>query len=120
MSTQSVVVPLPVLMKDEEKYSGLVDVLDQLEAWVHEIYAEIKAGLCNPADEDHIPPGPPIAAPSRPDQSLSYVLPVPSEDNPLVKVKIPCFGDQLTRVRLAGAKAGCHAVRDRLDCRLAC
>ena len=35
-------------------------------------------------------------------------------------VKIPCFGDQLTNVRLAGAKdlraeAGCHTARDRLD-----
>ena len=116
MSTQSVVVPLPVLMKDEKKYSDLVDVLDQLEAWVHEIYS--KAGFCNPADEDHIPPGPPIVAPSRPDQPLSHVPPVPSEDDPLVKVKIPCFGDQLTRVRLAGAKdlrAGSHTARDRLD-----
>ena len=29
MRTQSVVVPLPVLMKDEKKYSDLVDVLDR-------------------------------------------------------------------------------------------
>jgi len=116
MRTQSVVVPLPVLMKDEKKYSDLVDVLDQLEAWVREIYA--KAGLCNPAEEDHIPPAPPILAPSRPDQPSSHLPPVPSEDDPLVDVKIPCFGDQLTRVRLAGAKdlrVGCHTPRDRLD-----
>ena len=44
MGTQSVVVPLLVLMKDEKKYSDLVDVLDQLEVWVREIYA--KAGRC--------------------------------------------------------------------------
>ena len=102
MRTQSVVVPLPVLMKDEKKYSDLVDVLDQLETWVHEMYA--KAGLCNPAEEDHIPPGPPIVAPSRPDQPSSHIPAVPSEDDPLMNVKIPCCGDQLTRVRLAGAK----------------
>ena len=34
MSTASVVVPLPVLMKDEKKYAEVVDVLDQLEVWV--------------------------------------------------------------------------------------
>ena len=34
MSAQSVVVPLPVLMKDEKKYAEVVDVLDQLEVWV--------------------------------------------------------------------------------------
>ena len=116
MRTQSVVLPLPVLMKDEKKYSDLIDVLDQLEAWVHELYA--KAGLCNPAEEDHIPLGPPIVAPSKPDQPSSHLSPVPSEDDPLMNVKIPCFGDQLTRVRLAGAKdlrAGCHSARDRLD-----
>ena len=116
MSSQSVVVPLPVLMKDEKKYSDLVDVLDQLEAWVRDIYA--KAGLCAPPDEDHVPSGPPIAAPSRPDQPASHVPPVPAADDPLAKVKIPCFGDQLTRVRLAGAKdlrAGSHTPQDRLD-----
>ena len=116
MSTRSLVVPLPVLMKDEKKYSDLVDVLDQLEAWVREIY--VKAGLCAPLDEDHVPPGPPIAAPSRPDQPSSHVPPVPAADDPLAKVRIPCFGDQLTRVRLAGAKdlrAGSHTASDRLD-----
>ena len=40
--------------------------------------------------------------------------------SPLVDVKIPCFGDQLASVRLAGAKdlraeAGCHTARDTLD-----
>ena len=116
MRTQSVVVPLPVLMKDEKKYSDLVDVLDHLEAWVHEMYT--KAGLYNPTEEDHIPPGPPIVAPSRPDQPSSHLPPVPSKDDSFVDVKIPCFKDQLTRVRLAGAKdsrAGCHTARDRLD-----
>lgn len=59
MSSQSIVVPLPVLMKDEKK-ADLVDVFDQMEVCVREIYA--KAGLCAPANEDHIPPGSPIAA----------------------------------------------------------
>ena len=70
MSSQSVVVPSPVLMKDEKKYSDMIDVLDQLEVWVQEIYA--KADLCAPLNEDHILPGPPIMAPSRPDQPASH------------------------------------------------
>ena len=34
MSTSSVVVSLPVLMKDEKKYAEVVNVLDQLEVWI--------------------------------------------------------------------------------------
>ena len=85
MRTQSVVVPLPVLMKDEKNYSDLVDVLDHFEAWVHEMYT--KGGLCNPTEEDHIPPGPPIVAPSRPDQPSSHLPPVPCKDDSFVD---PC------------------------------
>ena len=116
MSSQSVVVPLPVLMKDEKKYADVVDVLDQLESWARELY--VQAGLCDPPDDGNHPPSPPIEAPSRPDQPASHVPPVPELDDPLAKVRIPCFGDQLTRVRLAGAKdlrAGCHTPQDRLD-----
>ena len=116
MSSQSIVVPLPVLMKDEKKYADVVDVLDQLESWARELY--VQAGLCDPPDDGNHQPKPPIAAPSRPDQPASHVPPVPELDDPLPKVRIPCFGDQLTRVRLAGAKdlrAGCHTPQDRLD-----
>ena len=72
MSSQSVVVPLPVLVKDK-KNADLVDALYQMEAWVQEIYA--KAGLCAPVNEDHVPPGPRIATPSRPDQPASRTCP---------------------------------------------
>ena len=116
IALQLVVVPMPVLMKDEKKYSDLVDVLDQLEVWVREIHT--KAGLCGPPVGEHVPPGPPIAAPSRPDQPASHVPPIPQADDPLTTVKIPCFGDNLTRVRLAGAKdlrAGSHTAQDRMD-----
>ena len=49
------------------------------------------------------------------------LLPAPLERerrDPRPGVKVPCFGDQLTRVRLAGAKdlrAGSHTAQDRLD-----
>ena len=77
-----------------------------------------KAGLCAPPEEGHVLPGPPIAAPSRPDQPLSHVPPVTAAADLLVRVRILCFGDQLTRVRLAGAKdlrAGSHTPQDKLD-----
>ena len=45
MSTQSEVVTMPILMKDEKKYAECVDVLDQLEKWTHDIYSS--AGLCS-------------------------------------------------------------------------
>ena len=55
---------------------------------------------------------------SRPDQPASHIPPTTSDEDPLRGVRVPCFGDQLTRVRLAGAKdlrAGCHTARQRLD-----
>ena len=117
MNTKSVVVPLPVLLKDEKKYAEVVDVLDQLELWAREIYS--KAGLCVPADPNHVPPGPVVGRPARLDQPASHVPPaVPQIEDPLANAKIPCYGYQLTRVRLAGAKdlrAGCHTPQNRLD-----
>ena len=116
MSSESVVVPLPVLMKDEKKYADVVDVLDQCEGWLRDLYS--RAGLCPHPDQVHVPPGPPVVGPSRPDQPGSHVPPTPQPDDPMAKIRVPCFGDQLTRVRLAGAKdlrAGAHSPRDRLD-----
>ena len=163
-SKKSEVVIMPILLKDEKKYSDCVDVLDQLEEWTFQIYSG--AGLCgkppttsttattsslNPppststrastatttslpttntrvaTDQTELPlPGqdqpisgtPLISTSSRPDQPQSHLPPVSSDDDPLRGVKIPCFGDQLTRVRLAGAKdlrAGCHTARQRFD-----
>ena len=116
MKMKSEVVTMPVLVKDEKKYGEVVDVLDQLEKWTREIYSA--AGLCPSdlgEDDDRTPP---IATRSRPDQPASHVPPTSSENDPLCGVKIPCFGDQLTRVRFAGAKdlrAGCHSASQRFD-----
>ena len=44
MKSESVVIPLAVLMKDETKFAEVVDVLDQLEVWVHGISS--RAGIC--------------------------------------------------------------------------
>ena len=116
MSLKSEVLTMPIVLKDEKKYADCVDILDQLEKWTHEIYTA--AGLCSaePESSDNNPPM--IGDRSRPDQPASHVPPVTAENDPLQGVKIPCFGDQLTQVRLAGSKdlrSGCHTAKQRLD-----
>ena len=106
MSAKSVVIPFPVLMKDEKKYSEVVDVLDQLETWVYDIHN--KAGLVSHSEVATNPSSPPMPPhslhSSKPDQPLSHVPSVPDPKDPIAGVKVPCIGDQLTRVRFAGAK----------------
>ena len=116
MSTRSEVITMPVVMKDEKKYAECVDVLDQLEKWTYEIYSA--AGLCSSAPESSHESTPVITAHSRRDQPGSHIPPAATASDPLHGIKIPCYGDQLTRVRFAGAKdlrAGCHTPKQRLD-----
>ena len=50
--------------------------------------------------------------------SKNLFLFITTDNDPLCGVKVPCFGDQLTRVRFAGAKdlrAGGHLPKQRLD-----
>ena len=115
MAGKSEVMTLPVLMKDEKKYSDCVDVLDQLETWTHEIYKA--SGLCQDAqassDANDL-----VEVATRPDQPRAHIPPTSTNDDPLKGVKIPCFGDELTRVRFAGARdlrSGCHTAKQRLD-----
>ena len=115
MKSQSQVIPFPVLMNDEKKYSELVDMIDTLESWVHELCS--KAGV-SASHNSGIPvlfSQPQIGTGSHPSQPAEHVPPVHSDD-PLPT--IPCYGDQLSRVRMAGAKdirAGCHTAAERLD-----
>ena len=116
MSAKSEVLTMPMLMKDEKKYSDCVDILDQLEKWTYHIYSA--AGLCSPDKEPSEDTIPTMRATSRPDQPASHAPPVATESDPLHGVKIPCYGDQLSRVRMAGAKdlrAGCHLAKQKLD-----
>ena len=90
MKSKSVVIPFPVMMKDEKKYAELVDVLDQLEQWNQELFS--KACLCSSPDSSNtITPQPLVATTSRPDQPASHIPPVLAEDDPLPK--FPCYGD---------------------------
>ena len=107
---------LPVLMKHEKKYSDCVDVLDQLETWTHEIYkAATSPNESTPQaswDAWDL-----VEVPTRPDQPRVHIPPN-SSDDPLKGVKIPCFDDELTRVRFAGGcdlRSGCHTAKHRLD-----
>ena len=117
MKGKSEVMTLPVLMKDEKKYSDVVDVLDQLEAWTHEIYQAAggpnESTVQASSDAHNL-----VEVPTRPDQPRAHIPPTSSDDDPLKGVKIPCFGDELTRVRFAGARdlrSGCHTAKQRLD-----
>jgi hypothetical protein len=115
MEGKSEIMTLPVLMKDEKKYSDCVDVLDQLKAWTHEIY---EASCLCPSAQATSDTHDVIEVATRPDQSRAHVPPTSSDDDPLKGVKIPCFGNELTRVRLAGARdlrSGCHTAKQRLD-----
>ena len=110
---KSEIMTLPVLMKDEKKYSDCVDVLDQMEQWTHDIYEA--SGLCPQSSSTT---GTLIEVPTQPDQPRAHIPPVPSNSDPLQGIKIPCFGDELTRVRFAGARdlrSGCHTAKQRLD-----
>jgi hypothetical protein len=99
----------------KKKYSDCVDVLDQLEQWTDEIYQA--SGLCNKDTVLSTPP-PLTGTHLHPDQPSSHVPPVVFDNDPLKGIKIPCFGDELARVRFAGARdlrAGCHNAKQRLD-----
>ena len=54
------------MMKDENKYAELVDVLDTMEKWIQQLYS--KAGFANDTSVPVVISGPPIWATSRPDQ----------------------------------------------------
>ena len=92
-SVKSEVITMPIMLKDEKKYADCVDVLDQLEKWTHQIYAS--AGLHKNVEkvEQLVSPAIPVGGTSRPDQPASHFQPVPSADDSLPGIKIPCFGD---------------------------
>ena len=102
------------MFKDEKKYADadVVEILDTFEQWIQEIYT--KAGQLGV--NDGVNPEP-VPACSRPDQPGAHVQ-LEEDKDPMKHVCVPLGGDQLTRVRCAGAKdlhAGGHTAKDRFE-----
>ena len=113
MSQKSTIISCPIINANENNYADCVTILRAYEKWIFEIYNE--AGLIqNPPL--CLNPDIPTDPPARPDQPGAHVP--PTADDPMRDMKIPFAGDQLTRVRLAGAKdllAGAHTPTDRFE-----
>ena len=91
-----------------------MDILDQLEEWTREMYEA--SDLSEKVSSS--PSLPMIADHAHPDQPGSHVPPAVLEEDPLNGVKIPCFGDELTRERFAGTRdlrGGAHSATQHLD-----
>ena len=118
MAVKSTIIPLPMQMKDEKKYEDVVDILDSYEHELQDIY--IKAGVVEK------PEGPeqlkePVRISSgesaTPDQAAAHFNKDDANDH-MKGVSVPFGGDQMTRVRFAGAKdlrAGAHTAKQRFD-----
>lgn len=117
MSEKSIVVPLPMQFKDEKKYSEVVDILDYYETELENIYS--KAGVIEKPVKDSIAKQPVSieGRQSQPDQPGAHCNKADENDH-MQAISVPFGGDQLTRVRFAGAKdlrAGSHTAKERLD-----
>lgn len=118
MAQKSIIVPLPLQLKDEKKYDDVVDILSFYEDSTEEIYT--KAGIIvNPPNNVRPaePRGSLAGSASAPDQPGAHVNRRDADDH-MSEVSVPFGGDQLTRVRFAGAKdlrAGAHTAKDRFD-----
>ena len=117
MAQKSTIVPLSMQFKEERKYDDVVDILCTYENTLEDIYS--KAGLIEvPKETKSAEPSVSLSgAASRPDQPGAHAKRNDSDDH-MKQVEVPFGGDQLTRVRFAGAKdlrRGCHSAKDRFD-----
>ena len=103
MAQKSTIVPLSMQFKEERKYDDVVDILCTYENTLEDIYS--KAGLIEvPKDTKSAVPNVSLSgATSRPDQPGAHAKRNDSDDH-IKQVEVPFGGDQLTRVRFAGAK----------------
>ena len=117
MASKSTIVPLCMQLKDEKKYDDVVDILDYYEQEIEDIYA--KAGVITKPDNANERPKPGSIAglSSAPDQPRAHFNTADDSDH-MKEISVPFGGDQMTRVRFAGAKdlrSGAHTAKERLD-----
>lgn len=115
MMQRSVIIPMPILDANENNYKDVVFILRTYESWIREHYTE--AGILGMGQiQQPLDPAAPnhqVAEPGQPGAHLP-----PTDDDPMKNMKIPFSGDQLTRVRFAGAKdllRGAHTPSDRFE-----
>ena len=92
MSTKSTIIPLHILDTNENNYNDCVRILRAYEEWVYQIYKE--AGVVQNRVEPFNPPLPGNMV-SLPDQPGAHKQ--ATENDPLLHIKIPFAGEQLTR-----------------------
>lgn len=118
MAQKSIIVPLPLQLKDEKKYDDVVDILSFYEDSIEEIYTKAWI-IVNPPANARLPKpeGSLGGSASAPDQPGAHVNRQDADDH-MSAVSVLFGGDQLTRVRFAGAKdlwAGSHTAKERFD-----
>ena len=91
MAEKSVVIPMPMLQKDEKSYNDMVDILDQGEKWIREIYH--KAGVIQDPLNDVQRTVDYRGQHAEPDQPNAYLTPNDGVD-PLQGVQCSFGGDQ--------------------------